>query len=124
MKAPRYLGLMYQSGDGVPKDAQKAAAAFRLAAQRGDITGQYLLGQAYETGQGVPQNPQTALYWYQQAAKRGDAISAPAMLAIAHLYEQGIGVAQDVAAAKRWREQAAQAQTINLHPQTPHKETP
>lgn len=107
MKAPRYIGLMYLNGLGVPKDADKAAAAFQEAAAKGDITGQYWLGYLYEHGLGVAQNWAEALKWYRISAERGDIIAAPAMTALGRLYETGQGVAADRTTALDWYQKAA-----------------
>ena len=50
MKAPRYLGLCYEYGYGVARDAGKAAFYYQKAADRGDITGTCRLGYLYEQG--------------------------------------------------------------------------
>lgn len=48
------LGMMYESGKGVPQDYAQATAWYRKAADQGDIGAQLRLGLAYFNGQGVP----------------------------------------------------------------------
>ena len=83
LKAPRYIGLMYLNGTGLPKGPAKAVAELRAAADKGDSTSQYWLGWCYENGRGTARNDAQALYWYGVSAQRGDHVSAPAMLALA-----------------------------------------
>ena len=46
------LGVMYETGDGVPKSYTKAAKWYRLAAQAGDVHAQVNLGWLYQKGRG------------------------------------------------------------------------
>ena len=77
LKAPRYIGLMYLNGSGLPQDPAQAFAQFQAAAGKGDITSQYWLGWCYENGRGTARNDAQALYWYGVSAQRGDHIAAP-----------------------------------------------
>jgi uncharacterized protein len=45
--------VMYRIGDGVPKNATKAAEWFKKAAAQGDADAQFNLGVMYNTGEGV-----------------------------------------------------------------------
>jgi uncharacterized protein len=47
------LGLMYDTGYGVPKDLVEAVNWYRKAAEQGDAEAQYKLGVLFEGGQGV-----------------------------------------------------------------------
>ena len=49
-----YLGLMYDFGEGVPKNYGLAVNWFRLAAEQGLAEAQFSLGSMYAGGQGVP----------------------------------------------------------------------
>lgn len=106
MKAPRYLGLMYFYGNGLPQSAEKAFAAFKQGAREGDITSQYWLGYLYEHGTGTPKNPAQAFKWYQASAGRGDKIAAPAMLALSRFYQNGTATAKNEALAAEYRSKA------------------
>jgi TPR repeat protein len=46
-EAQRWLGRLYDSGLGVPKDQAKAAFWYRYAAEQGDTYAQSRLGQMY-----------------------------------------------------------------------------
>ncbi len=109
LKAPRYIGLMYLNGTGLPKDPAQAFAQFQAAADKGDITSQYWLGWCYENGSGTAQNYAQALRWYAVSAQRGDHVSAPAMLALGRMHEQGKGVPASKTAAAEWYRKAADA---------------
>ena len=67
------LGIMYVSGQGVPKDAAQAAKWFRLAADQGDAGAQHNLGDMYEFGRGVPQDYVDAHKWFNLSAARAPA---------------------------------------------------
>ena len=109
LKAPRYIGLMYLNGTGLPQDPAQAFAQFQAAAGKGDITSQYWLGWYYENGRGTARDNAQALYWYGVSAQRGDHIAAPAMLALGRMYEQGKGVPADRKTAADWYQKAAVA---------------
>ena len=109
LKAPRYIGLIYLNGSGLPKDPARAFAQFQTAAAKGDITSQYWLGWCYEHGAGTAQNYAQALHWYQISAQRGDHIAAPAMNALGAMYEKGEGVPASRDTAVAWYRKAAAA---------------
>ena len=48
-----YLGLMYDTGEGIPQDDTLAVHWFRQAAEQGDSNGQVELGIMYAQGKGV-----------------------------------------------------------------------
>ncbi len=62
------LGLMYDQGQGVPKDYQAAMKWYRLAADPGQAEAQSNLGVMYSKGQGVPQDYVQAHMWVSLAA--------------------------------------------------------
>jgi len=62
------IGLMFSSGDGVPKNDAQAAKWFLKAAEEGLPEGQFSLGQAYLNGNGVVKNTELAIDWIQKAA--------------------------------------------------------
>ena len=66
------LGLMYDVGQGVPKDEAEAVKWYRKAADQGDAKAQTLLGLMYETGLGVPKDKTEAYKWYLLAEAQGD----------------------------------------------------
>jgi TPR repeat protein len=61
--AQTYLGFMFETGRGVPKNYTEAAMWYRRAAEQGDGLAQYSLGLLYDKGQGVPQDIVEANKW-------------------------------------------------------------
>src|SRR4051812_1110216 len=61
--AQSYLGFMFESGRGVPRNYTEAAMWYRRAAEQGDTRAQYSLGLLYDRGQGVPQDIVEANKW-------------------------------------------------------------
>jgi TPR repeat protein len=70
-RAQHNLGLMYQTGRGVPQDDGAAAQWFQRAAELGNVEAQNNLGNFYATGRGVPQDDVLALMWLSLASARG-----------------------------------------------------
>jgi uncharacterized protein len=72
--AQSYLGFMFETGRGVPRNYTEAAMWYRRAAEQGDSLAQYSLGLLYDKGQGVPQDIVEANKWLNlstAAAPRG-----------------------------------------------------
>jgi TPR repeat protein len=65
------MGVLYDRGQGVPKDSGEAAAWYRKAAEQGDALGQHNLGSMYEEGEGVPKDLVIAYMWQNLAAAQG-----------------------------------------------------
>jgi TPR repeat protein len=93
------LGVMYTSGQGVPKDAKLAVQSFRRAAEQGFADAQNNLGVMYASGQGVPKDDKIAVQWYRRAAEQGD---AKAQSNLGLMYWKGKGVPQDLVQAYKW----------------------
>ncbi len=66
--AQTYLGFMFETGRGVPKNYTEAAMWYRRAAEQGDGLAQYSLGLLYDKGQGVPQDIVEANKWLNLSA--------------------------------------------------------
>jgi len=66
------LGVMYDTGEGVPENDAEAVRWYRLAAEQRDAGAQLYLGVMYALGQGVPQDPVLAHMWFNLAASRSD----------------------------------------------------
>ncbi len=66
------LATRYLDGDGIMKDARKAAYWYHKAALAGSAPAQYRLATQFERGLGVPKNTTTALAWYIHAAELGN----------------------------------------------------
>ncbi len=95
------LGVMYDTGQGVPQDDAEAVKWFRLAAEQGDATAQYNLGVMYGKGQGVPQDYVQAYMWFDLAAARFSASEA-----------EGAVKGRDFVASKMTPAQIAEAQRL------------
>jgi uncharacterized protein len=73
--AQNNLGLLYEEGQGVPKDQTKAISLFAFSADQGNLYGHYNLARMRETGAGAPKDLGHALELYYWAAKRGHQLS-------------------------------------------------
>ena len=71
-QAQCYLGVCYQTGQGVALDYQEAVRWFRRSAEQNDPVAQCYLGFCYQAGQGVPQEYGQAAKWFREAAEQGD----------------------------------------------------
>lgn len=100
------LGLMYESGWGVPRDPAAALRWYQSAAAAGSPRGMWAVGHSYQSGVAVPKDYGQAMAWYRRAAGAG---SADAMNSIGVLYDNGFGVRKSQAKAKRWYKRAAKA---------------
>ena len=87
--AQSFLGMLYDTGQGVPQDYKEAVRLFRLAADQGNASAQFYLGSMYVRGQGVPQDYKEAVRLFRLSADQGDA-SAQSILGL--MYEYGTGV--------------------------------
>lgn len=74
------LGVMYETGRGVPTNFERAAELYKEAAELGIRDAQALYGVALKKGQGVEQNFIQAETWLRKAALAGD-IEAAVVLA-------------------------------------------
>ena len=66
------LALMYDNGNGVPRNLERAAYWYRKAAERGYANAQNSLGAMHESGEGVPKDLAEALKWYRLSAAQGN----------------------------------------------------
>jgi TPR repeat protein len=69
------LGVQYQAGDGVKRDAGEAGKWLRRAAETGHAEAQAALGELYLDGQIEPVDEQEVLRWLQAAAAQGNAMA-------------------------------------------------
>jgi len=94
--AQRLLGNIYESGQGVMTDKQRAVRLFRKAAKHGDMEATYRLGRAYETGEGVEASAVSAYTWYDAAALEHPlAACRYAEIALANRDKEGFVVRHD-----------------------------
>lgn len=66
-----YTGINYLTGDGVEKDAKKAAFWFEKAAEQEHPDATYKLGALYLDGVGVERDPTKGIAYIIQAANLG-----------------------------------------------------
>ncbi len=98
-KAQAHLGVMYETGLGVPQDYAEAVKWYRKAAEQGWAGAPYILGNMYRKGLGVPQDYAEAVKWYRKAAEQG---IAKAQYNLGFMYANGRGVSQDHVQAHMW----------------------
>ncbi len=100
------IGMMFESGYGVPPDPEKASLWYLRAADQGMSEAQLSLGSLYEHGRGVARDPQRAADLYLDAAEQGN---AQAQYNLAALYLGGEGIAPNRELGIAWlRRSAAQ----------------
>jgi TPR repeat protein len=63
---------MYNNGEGVDKDYNKAIELYQQAANLGNSYAQYNLAVMYENGGEIEKDIDQAIYWYIRSAKQGD----------------------------------------------------
>ena len=98
------LALMYDTGDGVPRDYVNAVKWFRRAAEGGYDVAQAKLGLMYLVGWGVLPNTERAVHWYRLAAEQGYVIAERRM---AMFHAAGTGVVRSMVDAHMWASLAA-----------------
>ena len=105
--AAYYLGTIYQSGDGAPRNPIEAARWLGIAAELGSPHAMFLLANAYRAGNGVPRDDARALALYVRAGER----EFPAALqALSLAYSAGeLGLSPDSDAARRYALEAEHA---------------
>jgi len=110
--AQYFMGRMYDTGRGVPKNEQQAVAWYRKAAEQGDTDAQFSLGAMYYIGgEGVPRDDQSAYFWWLLANAQGDQDAAKWR----DLAERRLSPVQRAAAqadARNWKPKTA-AQSSN-----------
>jgi TPR repeat protein len=98
------LGLLYDLGQGVPRDAAKAYSWYKRAADAGLARALFNVAVMHDSGTGVPRDTAQAATWYARAAARGH---GRAQYNLALLYAAGDGVPQNIAQAVVWYRAAA-----------------
>ena len=98
------LGRRYETGDGVPKDAEKAVYWYRKSAEQGYARGQNNVGHCYDLGIGIEKDSLQAVYWFRKAVEQGYAV---AQYNLGVCYEFGNGVSKDFQQAVYWYRKSA-----------------
>jgi len=99
------VGRCYDLGWGVAIDKARAAACYRIAADRGLDWAMYNYATLLALGQGVVEDKAAALAWFQKAARLGN---AKAMNFVGSFHEDGWVVARDLTKAARHYARAAE----------------
>jgi len=86
------LGIMYESGDGVPQDFKKAAYWYHEAAIQNNAAAQLNLGVLHYHGKGVRQDLNLAVNYIQRSANQRFPL---ALNILGRMYEKGEGVDQN-----------------------------
>ena len=71
-RAQEYVGMLYEHGQGVAADPERALFWYRTAAESGDVTAQYNLGVALVDGRLPGGDAEEGRSWLAAAAARGD----------------------------------------------------
>jgi uncharacterized protein len=101
------LGVLYQNGQGVAQNYDKAREWFQKAADAGNADGMNNSAELYYYGRGVARDYAQARDWYEKAAAAGN---ANAMYSLGWMYEKGSGVInRDYTQARHWYQGAAAA---------------
>ena len=87
--AAQAIGDIYYWGKGVAQDYERAMAAYKVAAEKGDAMSQYQVGYMYCEGLGVAVDYQQARAWLEKAAAQ-DHPNAVGSLGV--MYAMGKGV--------------------------------
>ena len=97
-------GLLFDLGQGVPKDLATAYMWYRRAAEAGLAQAQFNVAVMQDSGLVGPRNAVEAARWYTKAAAQGH---HRAQYNLAQLYASGDGVLSNTAKAKAWYRVAA-----------------
>lgn len=101
--AALYLGVLYDTGFGVPQSPVQALSWYKRGGDGGNPTALLNAAIMMDAGRGTPANPAEAAPWYERAAQAG---SGRAAYNLGLLYEHGIGVPKDRAKATDFFRQA------------------
>lgn len=98
------LGVLYETGEYLPKNYDEAFHWFGLAATNGNTYAELELGACYHYGLGTTTNLAMAANCYRLAAEHTNYVG---MKSYGYLLVNGIGVTPDVDTAKYWFTRAA-----------------
>lgn len=99
------LGELYEDGEIVDRNIEKAVEFYGEAAAQEHQGAQYALGLVLQLGSGVEQDIASAMAWYRKAARQGHELS---QLALGDQYRLGLAVPRDLAQAAMWYRAAAE----------------
>ncbi len=70
------LGIIYELGQGVDADHQRAHGWFKKSAEHGSVGGLYRYGRCLHKGIGTEVDLQEALKWYRRALEKDNRLAA------------------------------------------------
>jgi TPR repeat protein/CRP-like cAMP-binding protein len=103
-EAHHWLGIRYQTGDGVPQDLAKAVRHFEISAAAGSVDAQFSLACRHLNGEGTTRSVNEGIRLLTLAADQGH---PDAQNALATRFFTGNGVAQDTSRAIKYFRMAA-----------------
>ncbi|MCI0404643.1 MAG: sel1 repeat family protein [candidate division Zixibacteria bacterium] len=98
------MGMLYEAGNGVPKDPAVAASWYRKAAEQNHPVAQLFLGVLYYYGTGVAKDYKKAAHWLQAPANNGN---DEAQFYLGWMHAEGNGVKKDESKAIAWLTKAS-----------------
>ena len=98
------LGWMYENGEGIPQDGQKAVKWYKKAVEQGDKKAAYNLGVIYGIGKLIDKDATRAVRWFKEAAEKG---LIEAAYNLGEMYERGDDIPMDKVEAVKWYKKAA-----------------
>lgn len=104
------LGVLYERGEGVPQDENKANQLFQKACSNGDSGGCSHLGNSYRKGMGVPQDENKANQLFQKACNGGSMVGC---VILGGSYSKGRGVPQNHRKASQLFKKACDGKQID-----------
>jgi|GEM_PF-920080 len=93
------LGRLYDEGDGIDENNEKAVEWYRKSAEQGYAKAQGYLSEMYFIGEGVQVDDEKAAYWARKAANQGDALG---QTNVGYMYDEGRGATEDNLKAIEW----------------------
>lgn len=101
--AALYLGVLYDTGFGVPQSPAEALAWYQRGGERGNVTAMFNAAVMHDAGRGTAADTAAAVPWYEQASRAG---SGRADYDLGLIYEYGTGAPRDRQRAIRYYRQA------------------
>lgn len=98
------LAVMYEKGEGVPRDQKKVVELLQRSAAQGYAPALVGLGWIYQTGSILPKSAPKAIELYRKAADQG---FPTGQVLLANMYAMGLGVPKDIGKAIGWYQKAA-----------------
>jgi TPR repeat protein len=108
VKAQLLIGIMYENGQGLPKNLIESAKWFRKAAENGSSLAQTKLAVIYRDGQGVPRDYALSYMWFSFAAAQGEE-NASRLLPLLEPQMSQDQIAEAQRLAREWKKPSPEA---------------